>query len=93
MSEITLETIKAYPGRTCLAISSKHCIPCSQMALFDEEIAKAEGVRFIKIDAGLPIVARLGVRGIPSYLLFMEGQLIRRISGFTPKEKFREFLS
>jgi thioredoxin 1 len=92
MSEITMESLRQTRGKVALKVTSSLCVPCKQMSLYDEDICKEEGWELLHLDASLPLVLKLGVRGIPTYLLFMEGELTRRKSGFMPKEKFRDFL-
>ena len=61
------------------------CGPCRVMGpQFAEAAAKAEpAMRFIKLnsDAAPELSARLGIRSIPTMLLFQDGREVARVSG------------
>lgn len=67
------------------------CNPCKMIAPIVEEIAaENEGALLVtKLDVDTnPITpGHYGVQGIPTLILFVDGQPVERIVGFKPKEK------
>ena len=66
------------------------CGPCKMLAPILDEIAREQGgkVRVAKldIDQNPALGARYGVRGIPTMLLFQNGELKETIVGLTGKQ-------
>ena len=75
------------PGTGVVAVefSAEWCGPCKRMAPVVEAAARdyAGRVRIVQVDADAnpATVARLGVRGLPSMLVFRDGALVERIVG------------
>ena len=72
---------------------SDWCQPCKTMSPVFEEIAgemKADA-DFGKIDisAKPQTPSNRGVLHIPTFIIFKDGQEVRRLSGITPKDKFK----
>ena len=67
------------------------CAPCKAIAPAVHAVAKEfEGrlkVGQLDVDANLNTPMQLGVLGIPSLILFKNGQEVERITGLTSKEK------
>jgi len=67
------------------------CTPCKMIAPMVDEIAtEYDGkIRVGKLDAdaNADVLMRYGVMGIPTLILFKEGQPVVRITGYQPKEK------
>ena len=67
------------------------CGPCKMIAPLLEEIAQEyEGqlqVVKLDVDTNNDTAYQYGVMGIPTLLLFKEGQEVERLVGFMPKEK------
>ena len=67
------------------------CGPCRMMAPAFEEAAAAlePGMRLVKLntEAEPEVAARLGIRGIPTMLLYAQGREIARVSGAMRKEQ------
>ena len=65
------------------------CGPCKMIAPIVEEIAdEYEGkLRVAKVDAdeNQEILMQYGIMGIPTLILFKEGEAVERITGFKPK--------
>ena len=72
------------------------CGPCKQIAPILEEVAKEyEGkIQLAKmdVDANPQVPAKFGIRGIPTLMLFKDGQLAGTLVGAHPKAKFTAFL-
>jgi thioredoxin 1 len=67
------------------------CGPCKMIAPIVEEIANEYGgkvnVGKLDADAHQGILARYGIMGIPTLILFKAGEPVVRITGYHPKEK------
>ena len=72
------------------------CGPCKTVAPVLEEIAsEMEGkVRIAKldIDANQEIASRFDVQGLPTFLLFQNGEIKDRMMGALPKSAFQRFI-
>ena len=68
------------------------CGPCKMIAPVLDEIAeeRAEDLIVLKLeaDANPRSVMEYGVMGIPTLLLFKDGEVVERITGYLPKPKF-----
>lgn len=68
------------------------CGPCKMIAPILEEIAeeRAEDLVILKldVDANPRWAMEYGVMGIPTLLLFKDGEVVERITGYLPKPKF-----
>ncbi|MBY0313955.1 MAG: thioredoxin [Bdellovibrionales bacterium] len=66
------------------------CAPCRALAPKLEEVAKEyEGkikIMKVDIDANQETPAQFGVRGVPTLILFKDGQAVDQIVGNHPKE-------
>jgi thioredoxin 1 len=73
------------------------CGPCKAIAPIVAEIADIYAdkisVAKINIDEDSSIAAEYGVRGIPTLLLFKQGEVVGSMVGAATKEKVEEFLS
>lgn len=91
---ITLEELQNSKGTVILKVEGPGCTACNLMSLFDKSVCKELGMRFETVHAGLPLVAKLGVRSIPLYFVYQDGKQIKRSKGgYMSQVKFREFLS
>ena len=69
------------------------CPPCRQMAPVVDEAAKQfEDVKFVKVDVDAnPLsAAKYGVRSIPAFLVFRDGEVRHEFVGSRPKANFVE---
>src|SRR5882672_3656061 len=79
------------PGSGLVAVefSAEWCPPCHMMAPIVEAAATefASTIRFLCMDtdADPATMVRYGVRGLPTMLVFRDGDLIDRIVGAVPK--------
>ncbi len=68
------------------------CGPCKMIGPILEEIAeeRAEELAILKldVDANPRWAMEHGVMGIPTLLLFKDGEVVERINGYLPKPKF-----
>lgn len=65
------------------------CVPCKTMAPILEEIKEELGdsIRIVKVDVDKNTKAAVhyGVRGVPTMILFKNGQILWREAGVMPK--------
>jgi len=73
------------------------CHPCKQMDPIVEELAEEwDGrVRVYKldIDTNLKTTMSLGIMGVPTLILFIDGEPVERLTGFIPKNRIIDKLS
>jgi thioredoxin 1 len=73
------------------------CGPCKQIApaldQISEELAGKVTVAKVNIDDSPTTPSRYGVRGVPTLMLFKDGQLASMKVGAMPKSKILEWLS
>lgn len=67
------------------------CPPCRQLAPVVEELAHDYAERMlvvqVDVDQNSALASRYGVLGIPTLILFKEGQEVLRSTGYKPKSK------
>ncbi len=72
------------------------CGPCKMIAPIPEEIAteRADALTVLKldVDANPHSAIHVGVMGIPTLLLFKDGEVVERITGYWPKKGFLDRL-
>jgi thioredoxin 1 len=68
------------------------CGPCKMITPILEEIAEERAedliIRKLDVDANPRWALQYGVMGIPTLLLFKDGEVVERINGYLPKPKF-----
>ena len=73
------------------------CGPCKQIAPALEQIAQELGdkvtIAKVNIEESPTVPSRYGVRGIPTMMLFRDGQMASMKVGAMPKQKILEWLS
>ena len=86
------------PGTGLVAVefTADWCPPCRLMAPLLEEAARDYGARLrvlqLDADANPRTMARLRVRGLPTLLVFRDGELVERVVGAVPRATLRERL-
>ena len=86
------------PGTGVVAVefTAAWCAPCRLMAPLVEAAARdyAGRMRIVQLDtdANPRTMARLGVRGVPTMLVFRDGTLVDRIVGAVSQSTLRERL-
>ena len=85
--------VDAGPGLTVVEFTIDWCPPCRQLAPHVDALARelAPAVLIAKVDADAhpALAARFGVRGLPTLLLFQDGEVVDRIVGALPPAQLR----
>jgi thioredoxin 1 len=70
------------------------CPPCRMIGAVLEEIDLEFDVKIVKVNAdeNPEFISEFQVMGLPTLLLFKDGQLVKRITGFQPKPLLIEAL-
>jgi len=67
------------------------CGPCKMLAPIIEELAEEWGdqvkVRKLDVDSSQATAMKYGVMGVPTLILFKEGEIQERLTGFRPKKQ------
>lgn len=90
------EEIAASPIPVLVEFTADWCPPCKAMAPVLEEVAEeyADRLRLVKVDSDAEpgLVARFNVMGIPTLLLFRDGQVAGRLVGARGKGRLTQEL-
>ena len=70
------------------------CGPCKMLAMEIEKVASEIDIDIVKVnvDEEEEIARKYGVMSIPTLILFENGQELKKIIGFMPKERIKEFI-
>lgn len=72
------------------------CGPCKMIGLVIEEIAAEykDRIKVVKVDVDRErrVAGELGVRSIPTLVMFKDGQEVKRIVGYTSKAELRRII-
>lgn len=86
---------KTSKGKVVVDFWAEWCGPCKMIAPIFEELSKEmKGITFAKlnVDEDGEIAAEAGVRGIPTMILYKDGEEVSRIVGFLPKQELKSKL-
>jgi len=82
-----LNELLSHKGVVLADFSTTWCPPCQAMAPIVERLAARfagrAGVVKVDVDQAGELASTYGVRGIPTFLLFADGQVVERIVGMT----------
>jgi thioredoxin 1 len=98
VTDDTFETDVLKAGKPVLVdFWAEWCGPCKQIApaleQISEELAGEVTVAKLNIEDSPSVPTRYGVRGIPTMMLFKDGQMASMKVGAMPKQKILEWLS
>ncbi len=73
------------------------CAPCKRLTPILEEIAQEYQGRIrvakLDVDSNPDVPGRYGVQGLPTLLVFKNGQMVETIVGFKPKSRLLELIT
>jgi thioredoxin 1 len=72
------------------------CGPCRQLTPIIEELAKENNdakVGKLDVDSNREIAMKYGITNIPTVLVFKKGEVVERLTGVHPKNKFQQVLN
>jgi thioredoxin 1 len=88
------EMVLQAPLPTLVDFWAPWCGPCRMITPIVEELAKTydgrAGFAKINTDENAKVAGRLGIMGIPTLILFKDGQEVDRIVGFVPRRVIEE---
>ncbi|MCC7574825.1 thioredoxin [Candidatus Woesearchaeota archaeon] len=98
MKDLKVDELKDFisKGDTVVDFWASWCGPCKMLGPVFEEVSKElEKVKFAKadIDEVGEAAVELGVRGVPTIILFRDGKELNRIVGFVPKDVLKSQIS
>ena len=98
LNDETFETEVLQESRPVLVdFGAEWCKPCKQLDPIVEELAQEWGtsVKVVKldIDENLNTTMKFSVMGVPTLMLFIQGEPVERLKGFLPKQKILAKLS
>jgi thioredoxin 1 len=95
-ANFTTEVVNA-PGITLAKFSAEWCGPCHMLSPIVEAIAAdhSHHAKFVDVDADASPAAsvKFGVRGLPTILLFRDGEVVSRIVGAVPRARIESELT
>ncbi|MGC5627199.1 thioredoxin [Georgenia sp. Z1344] len=90
-------TVLGSEGPVLVDIWATWCAPCRRTTPIIEELAAEHGekIQFVKVDAdaNTETVTRYGVTSIPTFNLFVGGELVKSLTGARTKTQFLEELA
>ena len=89
------DKIKTTKGKVLVDCYATWCGPCKMLSPIIDELASSyEGCTFYKIDVdeAEEVSTKYNIMSIPTLLLFENGELKKKISGFKAKDELIEFI-
>jgi thioredoxin 1 len=84
-------------GAVLVDFGAEWCHPCKQLdPIVDEiavELAGKLKVTKLDIDENIDSTMKWGVMGVPTLILFKDGEPVERLTGFVPKDRILDKLS
>jgi thioredoxin 1 len=95
IDDVTDETFEEFVIQSKLPVvvdfGADWCHPCKQLDPIIDELAEewADQVRFLKIDSDVNVdtTMKFGVMGLPTLILFIQGEAKDRLTGYQSKKK------
>ena len=90
------QEVTAQKGAVLVDFFAEWCGPCKMIApLLDQVSAENESLKIVKIDAdhAQELMTKFGIRGIPTLLLFKDGELSATKVGALSLTQLKEFVA
>ena len=89
--------VKGSEGAVLVDFGAEWCHPCKQLDPIVEELAQewGERVKVVKLDsdANVDVTTRYTVMGLPTLILFVDGEPVERMMGFKPRKKIEAMVT
>jgi thioredoxin 1 len=98
ITELTNDNYKSFTdkGLVLVDIKAEWCGPCKTLSPIIDKISSdyfgKVSVGKLDADASKEIIAELGVRNIPTILLYKDGEIIERKTGMIMESKLKEMI-
>ncbi len=79
-------------GKVLVDFSAQWCGPCKMIEPILEELSEEYKIVQVDVDLQDELATEYGVMSIPTLMLFKEGNLIRRETGFRTKEELKAII-
>lgn len=92
--ESDLDELVATGGVVLADFHADWCGPCKALEPVVERIAETTDATVAKVDvdANQPLASSYGVRGVPTLVLFADGEQVEQVVGAQPEPKLRELV-
>lgn len=82
-------------GTVLVDFHATWCGPCKQMEPVLEAIADSTAANIVKVDVDQhqELSAQFQVRGVPTLLVYQDGEQVERLVGYQPEPSLRETVS
>ena len=90
------EEVNAHKGAVLVDFFAEWCAPCKIIApLLDQLSTERDDIKIVKVDAdnAQELMIKFGIRGIPTLLLFKDGELAATKVGALSFSKLKEFVA
>lgn len=82
-------------GVTLVDFFAEWCAPCKMVApIIDELAEEVQGAKVVKVnvDDSPELSIKYGIRSIPTFILFKDGEVVKKEFGGSPNKQFYEDL-
>ncbi|MDF1500251.1 MAG: thioredoxin [Anaerolineales bacterium] len=92
--EVFEQEVVNTPGVVLVDFGAEWCHPCKQLDPIVEELAEEWGdkvkVGKLDIDENTNTTMKYGIMGVPTLLLFVDGEPVERLTGYVPRQRIEK---